>query len=62
MRRFIVRYHTKPCPGSAFYKGSIRVWAEDDEDAEQQARRELSKSGFDYPISHIIIDSVSREN
>lgn len=62
MKRYVVNYHTQPAPGLTYYQGKVEVWAEDDMDAEENARREIYRGSFpDRWPSNIVIDSVSRK-
>lgn len=62
LKQYKVQWHTSPSPGAVYYNGEVKVWAEDDEDAEQRARAEVHRRMFpDYrTASHIVIDEVRR--
>ena len=49
MKQYAVEYHTTPAPGLTFYKGTIKVWAEDAEDARWRAKSELSRKASFAP-------------
>lgn len=62
LRQYTVRWHTAPSPSTSYYHGEIKVFASDDEDAENTARREVHRRMFpDYTYAHHIrIDEVRR--
>lgn len=55
MNRYLVFWQTKPSPGFSFYKGDERVWADNEEDAQYIALREVNRRLFpEYKsISHL---------
>lgn len=63
MNRYEVKYHTAPSPASEFYRGSVKVYASNDDEAADIARRELTRRDgvfFDRWPSSIIVEAVTR--
>lgn len=60
--KYIIEWHTRPGIGATYYDGKTTVWAEDDEDARNRAQREIHRTFGEYPLSHIVITSVSRQS
>jgi hypothetical protein len=58
LNKFVVEYHTKPSPALSYYEGYVTVYAEDYEQAEERARRELIRKSPEYRNS-IVITNVS---
>ncbi len=58
LNKFVVEYHTKPSPALSYYEGHITVYAEDYEQAEEQARRELIRKSPEYRNSIVIVQAT----
>ena len=60
-RRFLVRLHTTPSPGLAFYTGAVQAFAKDEEEAGQKAVARLCRTTFQGHSAHcFVVDSVER--
>lgn len=58
-RKFRVWMHSPPSPGWTYYDGKVDVFADDDEQAIERARRELKRGAFfDRPESSWVVDRV----
>jgi len=57
--RYHVEYHTTPSPGLNYYAGTLTVYANDEQQAQERALKELKLSGF--PPSLIVITSITRK-
>lgn len=59
LEKFTVHLHTTPSPGLTYYSGKVTVFAEDEDDAEVRAKRELMRGAFQgYRADMFIVEKV----
>lgn len=60
MNRYKVTWHTRPGIGATYYRSVITVYAENDDDSIERARAEVALGFREYPLDHIVIETVER--
>jgi len=58
---YTVKYETIPSPAYAYYRGEVVVAAEDEEDAEFRAKKEVSRRAH-FPFSCLRVTSIKEKS